>query len=268
MAPRSDSLHSHQFVVQRVVAALAVRDPDPIASPVRRIGATLIAGVLVALLAAAAVGAYGALRPAPSDAWRAADALVVEAETGARFVYRGGVLHPVLNYSSALLILGAAPARAQVPRAGLVGIPRGAAVGIPGAPDLLPGPGELLTGGWTLCSRTSAAGVESVLSVGTPAVPPGGTRLGSDGLMVTDPSGGLHLLWNNRRFAVSGCRPGAGRARLAPAGRHPGRARVVERGAGGRGPGQRPGPGVRARFSGARATGGAGLRGQQHRRRP
>jgi hypothetical protein len=158
MASRSDQLHSHQFMLQRVVGALAMRDPDPASSPMRRIGGALFAGIMVAVLAVAAVGVYGVLRPAPGNAWRAGDALVIEEETGARFVYRAGVLHPVLNDSSALLVLGAAaPVRARVARSALVGVPRGPAVGIAGAPDLLASPDELITAGWTLCSRPATA---------------------------------------------------------------------------------------------------------------
>jgi type VII secretion protein EccB len=208
MASRSDQLHSHQFVLQRVVGALAMRDPDPASSPLRRIGGALFASVMVAALALAAVGVYGVLRPGPSDSWRTGNALIIEEETGARFVYRDGVLHPVLNYPSALLILGAAaPPRARVPRASLVGVTRGGALGIAGAPDLLPGVNELLNLGWTLCSRqaTSAgteAAVESVLLVG--ATPSGtGAKLGVRGLIARDSNGGLHLLWNNRRYAIT-----------------------------------------------------------------
>src|SRR5882672_10289371 len=117
MASRSDQLQSHQFLLQRVVGALAMRDPDPVSSPTRRIGGALFASVMVAVLAVAAVGVYGVIRPAPGNGWRTGDALVIEEETGARFVYRAGVLHPVANYASALLILGAAaPTRARVPR--------------------------------------------------------------------------------------------------------------------------------------------------------
>jgi type VII secretion protein EccB len=207
MASRSDQLHSHQFMMQRVVGALAMRDPDPAASPLRRIGGALFASVLVAVLALAAVGVYGVLRPSTSDAWRTGNALVIEEETGARFVYRDGVLHPVLNYSSALLVLGATEStRAKVPRSSLVGIPRGASWGIAGAPDLLPGAADLVTAGWTLCSRVSpsaGAGPESVLLVGAA---PSGTaeKLGQRGMIVRDPAGGLHRLWHNRRYAITG----------------------------------------------------------------
>jgi type VII secretion protein EccB len=205
MASRSDQLHSHQFTLQRVVGALAMRDPDPVSSPMRRIGGALFASVMFAVLAVAAVGVYGLLRPGGGNAWRQGNAMVIEKETGARFVYIDNVLHPVLNYTSALLILGDTQP-VHVPRADLVGVTRGTPLGIAGAPDPLPGPAQLVTTGWTLCSRPAVAqpgaapsGVESVLTVGGPAADP----LAGRGVLAADPTGGLHLLWQGRRYALA-----------------------------------------------------------------
>ncbi len=228
MASRSDQLHSHQFTLQRVVGALAMRDPDPVSSPLRRIGGALLASVMVAALGVAAVGVYGVLRPGGDDSWRDGNAVIIETETGARFVYRDGVLYPVVNYSSALLILSSAqPRRAYVPRASLVGVARGTPLGIPGAPDLLPAAGDLVTTPWTLCSRpptlsafagsdqrgsaapatmppgsAASARAESVLLVGS--TPGGGVdKLGGRALVASDPAGGLHMIWQNRRYAIT-----------------------------------------------------------------
>ena len=207
MALRSDQLHSHQFTLQRVVGALAMRDPDPVSSPTRRIGGAVFASVLVAALALAGAGVYGALRPGGDTSWRDGTSVVVEQETAARFVYRDGLLHPVVNYSSALLILqSAAPPKASVSRAALGGVPRGAPLGIPGAPDLLPAAADLVQDPWTLCSRQPAAAsgvtAESVLLVGSS--PPGtAARLGTRAVVASDPAGGLHLVWNNRRHAIT-----------------------------------------------------------------
>ena len=119
--------------------------PRPRPGVVRSGGAAL-AGLMVAALALAAVGVYGLLRPADDGSWRDGAAVVVERESGARFVYVDGVLHPVLNYSSALLILGSdAPRTALVRRASLAGVPRGVPLGIPGAPDLLPAARDLVS---------------------------------------------------------------------------------------------------------------------------
>ena len=203
MASRSDQLHSQQFTLQRVVGALAMRDADPTVSPLRRIGGSLVASVLIAALAVAAVGVYGVLRPGGSTSWQAGNAVIVEEETGARFLYRDGVLHPVLNYSSAVLVLGQpAPPRVRVSRSSLAGVPRGPVLGIAGAPDALPAAADLLAGAWTLCSRpvAGAAGPESVLLVGS-TMP--GRPLDDAGVLAVDPAGGLHLLWHARRYAIA-----------------------------------------------------------------
>jgi type VII secretion protein EccB len=197
-------LHSHQFARQRVVSALALRDPDPAGSPLRRMGAAALAGAMLAALALAATAVYGVIRPGGSDSWREGAVVIVERETGARFVYRDGVLHPVLNYSSALLLLGSSRT-ALVARASLTGVPRGATLGIPGAPDQLPTAADLLTGEWQLCSRPTEPGgepsVESVLFVGaTPARTAG--DLAGRGLLAADAAGDLHLIWNDHRYAI------------------------------------------------------------------
>lgn len=202
MASRSDQLHSHQFSLQRAIGALAMRDPDPVASPLRRIGGALFASVMIAVLAVAAVGVYGLLRPSAGEAWREGRATIIEKETGARYVYVEGVLYPVLNYTSAILLLGTTDT-VPVARAELVGVPRGTPVGIPGAPDPLPGREQLVADPWTLCSRPSTEdtdGTESVLRVGWV---PGGPPLDQAGVLAVDPTGGFHLLWNNRRFALA-----------------------------------------------------------------
>ena len=108
MASRQDQLHSYQFAVQRVVAAMVAGDADPIRSPTRRLAGASLAGVLVGTLCLAAVAVYGVLAPGGATGWHNQGAIVVEKETGARYVYLDGALHPVLNYASALLIAGAA----------------------------------------------------------------------------------------------------------------------------------------------------------------
>jgi type VII secretion protein EccB len=216
MASRTQQMQSHQFTLQRVTAALAVRDPDAVASPVRRSAGTAFAGVMIAVVALAAVAAYGVLRPGDNTTWRDGRSVIIERETGARFVYRDGVLHPTLNYASALLILGSAqPATAIVSHASLAGVPRGVPLGIPGAPDPLPAVGDLLTGAWTVCSRVAAAAaaspglatppVESLLVVGAPASADGvaGQPVGAgQAVLAQDRAGGYHLLWNGHRYAI------------------------------------------------------------------
>ena len=93
MASRQDQLHSYQFAMQRMVAAVVARDADPVRSPIRRLAGAALAGVLIAALCLAAVAVYGVLAPGGATGWRSQGAIVVEKETGARYVYLDGSLH-------------------------------------------------------------------------------------------------------------------------------------------------------------------------------
>ena len=207
MASRQDQLHSYQFMVQRVVAAVVMRETDPAQSPFRRAAGATMVGVLVAALALAGVAVYGVLVPGDGTGWREPGSVLVERESGARYVYLDGRLHPVLNYASALLIAGSAggPARTvAVSRATLTGVPRGGPLGIAAAPDSLPGADQLVGLPWTVCSAQlggPGAAAESLLFVGT-AVGGGQPLAGGTGLLAQTPDGGLHLIWHAHRFAI------------------------------------------------------------------
>lgn len=225
MPTRQDQLHSYQFTIQRVVAALVQRETNPANSPLRRAAGTTLAGILVAAIAIGAVAGYGLLTGAGSTGWRDGSALIVERESGARYVYRDGVLHPVLNQASALLILGAAKPRTVLAgRRALSAAARGATLGIPGAPDPLPPAARLLGAPWSICSipatrpsstrpsSTRPSANQPSANQPEPALPrsalligrePAGTPLAGRGLLVRDPAGTGYLLLNGRRHRVA-----------------------------------------------------------------
>jgi type VII secretion protein EccB len=202
MPSRQDQLHSYQFMVQRVVAALVMRETDPAQSPFRRAAGATLASVLVAAIALGGFAVYGAIRGSGGDKFRDTNAVVIERESGARYVYRDEKLHLVLNYTSALMIVGSAnPKTVLVSRSSIEGVPRGATLGIAEAPDSLPAAGRLLGPPWTVCSTAAATGgPRSTLLVGADAA--GGTVLGAKALLVQHPDGTVHLLWQNRRHLV------------------------------------------------------------------
>ncbi|MCZ7423256.1 MULTISPECIES: type VII secretion protein EccB [unclassified Micromonospora] len=203
MPSRQDQLHSYQFAVARTVAALVTRDGDPALSPTRRLAGAALASVLVAAVGLGATALYG-LFTGGGGTWRDAGVVIVERESGARFVYREERLHPVLNYASALLIIGAQrPKTVLVSRRSIDGVPRGLPLGIRDAPDSLPPAGRLATAGWTVCSVSPTgpeAATRSVLLVGAGGT--GGRPLGRDALLLRDADGGLHLLWQQRRHLI------------------------------------------------------------------
>ncbi|MFI6784740.1 type VII secretion protein EccB [Micromonospora sp. NPDC050276] len=204
MPSRQDQLHSYQFSVQRAVAALVMRETDPAQSPFRRLAGAGLASVLVAAIGLGGFALYG-LFAGGGKGWRDPGAVIVEKESGARFVYRQQKLHPVLNYASALLIVGADRSKTVlVSRRTIDGVPRGLPLGIADAPDSLPAPGRLATTAWTVCSTVPAgAGVgapRSALLIGTE--PDGGRPVGDEALLLRHPDGGLHLVWHQRRYLV------------------------------------------------------------------
>lgn len=201
MASRQDQLHSYQFSVQRVVAALVLREPDPAQSPGRRLGGVVLAGLLLAALSLAGVAVFGVISPGGGgDSWRNPGTVIVERESGARFVYLDGALYPVLNYASARLLAGEPAHTTTVAASRLAGVPRGAPLGIPGAPDSLPANGSLLTTGWSVCSARLAGSTRSVLFVGTG--PAGGRALGEQALLTQTPDGTLYLVWHGSALRV------------------------------------------------------------------
>ncbi|RQW84640.1 type VII secretion protein EccB, partial [Micromonospora globispora] len=204
MPSRQDQLHSYQFTVQRAVAALVMRETDPAQSPFRRLAGAGLASVLVAVIGLGGFALYGLFSGGGTD-WRDSGAVIVEKESGARFVYREQQLHPVLNYASALLIIGAErPKTVLVSRRSIEGVPRGLPLGIADAPDSLPAPGRLSTAPWTVCSDvpTEPGGAEprSALLIGQDAT--GGRALGDQGVLLRHPDGTLHLLWHQRRHLL------------------------------------------------------------------
>jgi type VII secretion protein EccB len=214
---RQDQLQSHQFSTQRVVAALLTQDTDPARSPFRRTAGATFAGVLLAVVALAGAAVYGLFTGPGPDSWRDASAILVEKESGARYVYRKADdrLHPVLNYASALLLVGSPDAHVVlISRATLAKAPLGAPLGIPDAPDSLPARGELRSGSWTLCSTPDG----SALLVGVPVR--GGHPVGvPQGLLVSTVDGDRFLVYDGKRHRIP--HPETALAALGWSGRQP-----------------------------------------------
>ena len=205
MRSRRDQLQAYQFLRRRIVAALLSGEPDSPEAPMRRIVRTAFAGTMIAVLVAAGFGVFGVIRKGGATAWKKTDTIVIEKETAALYVWvapRPGApreLHPMINYASARLFLGAGTTK-SVSRASLAGIPRAPRKGIADAPDSLPEPKDLIRDPWTVCSRTGPTGPEVSLLAG---VQPSARPLGSDaGALVTDSTRRRYVVWRGQRFRV------------------------------------------------------------------
>jgi len=203
---RKDQVQAHAFVVGRLVCGMLRAEPDSPMSPLRRFNVGTVAGLVLGGLMLAIFAVMGVLFPGASKAWQQPGALVVEKETGARFVFIDGELRPVLNYASARLILGGEPKSVvNVSRNALRGAARGLPVGIPSAPDSLPDLGRGDGANWQVCSalRSDVSGNPHPFVTVRIGGQPANRALGpDDGLLVRAPTGQVFLTWNNRRMLL------------------------------------------------------------------
>src|SRR5215475_5024533 len=163
MASRSEELRAYRFAMRRLLGAVVSQRADVAVPHARRTAGAIGAGAAIAVMSLGVVAAIGLIAPGAAE-WRRSDAVIVEKETGARFVYLDGALHPVLNYTSARLIVGAADVPiVMATRADLAGARRGNVLGIPGAPDSLPAAGSILADAWSVCTD-SAGSTTSVIA--------------------------------------------------------------------------------------------------------
>jgi len=207
MQNRRDQVQAHAFVVGRLVSALLRAEPDAPMTPLRRFVVGTFWGALLGALAVAGFGVYGFISPGGSTAWRAGGALIVEKETGARYVFVEGELRPVVNYASARLIVGKAPTIVRVSRKSLRGVPHGLAVGIAGAPDYLPDPASLDARQWRVCSTTRPDATGAKRPFVTVRAGRTSDRLArpagpGEAMLVKTPAGQLYLAWNNQRLLL------------------------------------------------------------------
>ena len=209
MPSRQDQLHSYQYSLQRVVAALVTHDPDPSRSPLRRAGMTALVSLLIASLAVGAAAIYGLITGNSNVNPRDPNVVFQEKGTGARFVYLDSdqKLHPVLNYTSGLLLASAqSPSLKSVSPDKLATVPLGDPVGIPDAPDSLPRPDALLVDRWSVCNDNQGENPRSTLLIGDRLSDGTVASRAGRGFLVRDPEQQVYLVFDNRRFAIPGSR--------------------------------------------------------------
>jgi type VII secretion protein EccB len=204
---RQDQLHSYQYSLQRVVAALVTHDPDPSRSPLRRAGTTALVSLLIASLAVGGAAIYGLLTGHSNVDPRDAKVVFQEKGTGARFVYLESDknLHPVLNYASGLLLANSeAPELKSISADKLATVPLGAPLGIPDAPDSLPAKDALLTERWSICTdnRGEENTPRSTLLIGDKLTDGTVASKAGEALLIREPEGRSALVFGNKRYPI------------------------------------------------------------------
>ncbi|MDT0305682.1 type VII secretion protein EccB [Streptomyces sp. DSM 44917] len=197
MATTREQAEAYAYDHRRRTTSLLRGADEARLDPRRRLNRALGGGVAIGILVMAGFGIAGWLGggrgPALPD-----NGAVVAGGDGDRYVVDDGTVHPALNLASALLVGGGR--LTEVRQSVLDDAPRGLPVGIPGAPDALPGPDDLLSEDWTLCATPSETGgaptATALYLAGVPARGPGAT------VLTQAEDGGLWLLTEGRRYAL------------------------------------------------------------------
>ncbi|MGW1275122.1 type VII secretion protein EccB, partial [Streptomyces sp. NPDC002491] len=218
MQSKRDQVQAHAFAMSRLTSGMLLADPDAPESPLARTTRGALIGVLVAVLVAAGALVYGLVSPGDDTSWRSPGTLIVNRDTGGRYLYLDGRLRPVRNYSSALLIGAGDLKTTDVRGASLRGTPVGAPVGIPGAPDSVPSAKDLDGGAWHVCSTP---GSDDPTATALVAGAPVASRPVTDGqaLVVSGPDRVEYLVWRGSRLRLdkaSGALVSLGYGSVAP----------------------------------------------------
>jgi len=203
---RKDLLQAHRLMTQRASLALVSGEPDNPELPLRRMNIAAFSGIMIGILCMAAFGVFGLIRPGGATGLEKAGMLIVEKETGARYVWcQDGKLCPVSNYVSARLVAGSdTKSRRTVSSNSLTKYERGPTIGIPGAPNTLPDSKKLTRAPWAVCVRaveSTSLGRRSMVTL-TAGRQIGGQKLSSDQAMVVSADGQNWLIWRNTRMRM------------------------------------------------------------------
>ncbi|MFJ4152951.1 type VII secretion protein EccB [Streptomyces galbus] len=202
MQTKRDQVQAHMFLMSRLTTSMLRSDPDAPESPQGRTNRGVAMGVLIAILVSAGAFVFGLVKPGTTDSWRTSQALIVDEDTGESYLFLDGRLRPVRNNTSARLLMGSELKTTGVHTASLAGVPRGAPVGIPGAPQTVPA--EVESGPWLVCSGpgigSHRARPGTAVAVGSRAA---GTELQAGAaLLVRAPDSTLYLVWRGSRLRM------------------------------------------------------------------
>ncbi|MFI1398192.1 type VII secretion protein EccB [Streptomyces sp. NPDC020681] len=219
MQNKRDQVQAHMFLMGRLTSSMLRADPDSPESPQGRTNRGIAIGVIIAVLVTAGAFVFGLLSPGKKDSWRTSGELIVEKETGARYLFLDGRLRPVRNYASARLLVGADLKAATVSAKSLRGTSVGSAIGIPGGPDRIPSEGQLSDAPWLLCSTPYGEDPDTVSTLAVASEVKGQPVSAERGIVAQGPDGSLYLLWSGMRLRLDeekGARESLGYGSVAP----------------------------------------------------
>lgn len=198
MATKRDLVEAHAFNRRRLVAAFLSGAPGGREVEPARPARAVVGGAVLAVLVIGGSALFGFLRPGLPDDWNK-NKLVISRDGASRYVAtEDGVLRPVLNTSSARLVIP--PSDYEVvfaPDDEIAGQQIGDTIGIVGAPDTLPEPSNLVQTGWTSCIDRRA---NTLLRLHDS---PGAEATGDALAQVVTTNGLVWVLWDKARYPIA-----------------------------------------------------------------
>ncbi len=159
MATKKDLVEAYSFSRRRLVTAFVSGAPGGREVEPARPGRMIVGGIALAVLLVAGAAVAGALTQRPTVDWDSPG--LVTDDHGALYVILDEKqsqgqeqLRPVINVTSAQLILGADVKTKSVPDDVLADRKKGPSIGILDAPPTVPDAGDLINSGWVSCTAT------------------------------------------------------------------------------------------------------------------
>ncbi|HEX6151206.1 type VII secretion protein EccB [Nocardioides sp.] len=170
MATKKDLVEAYSFSRRRLVTAFVSGAPGGREVEPSRPGRSIVGGLALAVLLIAGAAIAGIFTSNVDPAWAEQPGLVISKEEAEVFVITESrpdpVLHPILNITSAKLILGSDVEPKVIPEKYIADVEIGADLGIFGAPYDVPDVSRLIESGWTSCTDGARGGLRLSLSEG------------------------------------------------------------------------------------------------------
>jgi type VII secretion protein EccB len=193
-----------RFVMRRIASGIALHDTRMLVDPLRTQSRAVLMGVLILITAVAGCFVFSLIRPSGTAG---NNAVLADRSTDALYVRVGDDLHPVLNLTSARLIVGRPVDPTSVKSSELDRFPRGNLIGIPGAPERMVQNGSH-DANWTVCDAVSgtsrAAHSTGVTVIGGPLDSKGAraTAIHANQGVLVDNGTSSWLLWDGKRSQI------------------------------------------------------------------
>jgi type VII secretion protein EccB len=192
-----------RFVMRRIASGVALHDTRMLVDPLRTQSRAVLTGVLIVITGLIGCFLFSFIRPSGSAG---TDSILADRSTAALYVKVGEQLHPVLNLTSARLIVGRADNPTTVKTSEIDQFPRGNLVGIPGAPERMVR-NDTRDADWAVCD--AVGGADPGVTVIAGPTGSGGERaaaLAADQAVLVQNADGVNagtwLLWDGRRSRI------------------------------------------------------------------